>query len=229
MLVALDYDGTLAPIAGTPEAARLPPQTADVLSELAASDRFSVAVVSGRSLADLKGRLGLDVIYVGNHGLEIEGPGISFVHPEAEALRGAIDQACWDLEAAFEGVPGRGGGAQGLERDGPLPAGACRFEQLDRGDGERRHSAVPVEDLRGPGSPGLGNPAEAALEQRIGGAVSARTNWTRSARRWYAPATMLPTRICSTSGLGRSRSRSARRRTRGRVTTSRAWRNCWTS
>ena len=105
VLVALDYDGTLAPIAGTPEGARLPPQTAAVLNDLAAADRFTVAVVSGRSLADLKGRLGLDVIYVGNHGLEIEGPGMSFVHPQAEALRGAIDQACWELEAAFESVP----------------------------------------------------------------------------------------------------------------------------
>jgi trehalose 6-phosphate phosphatase len=105
VLVALDYDGTLAPIAGTPEAAQLPPQTAAVLSELALSDRFTVAVVSGRSLADLKGKLGLDLTYVGNHGLEIEGPGISFVHPQAHAMRAAIDQACWDLEAAFENVP----------------------------------------------------------------------------------------------------------------------------
>jgi trehalose 6-phosphate phosphatase len=105
VLLALDYDGTLAPIAGTPGAARLPSQTAEVLSDLAASDRFVVAVVSGRSLADLKQRLALDVIFVGNHGLEIEGKGISFVHPEAEPLRGAIDQVCWDLQAAFEGIP----------------------------------------------------------------------------------------------------------------------------
>ena len=105
VLVALDYDGTLAPIAETPEAARLPSRTADVLSELAASDRFVVAVVSGRSLADLKRRMALDVVHVGNHGLEIEGAGVSFVHPDAEAAREAIDQACWDLTAAFESVP----------------------------------------------------------------------------------------------------------------------------
>jgi trehalose 6-phosphate phosphatase len=97
VLIALDYDGTLAP---------LPSAAAVVLSELARSNRFSVAVVSGRSLADLKGKLGLDVIYVGNHGLEIEGAGISFVHPLADALRGAIDQVCSRLEAAFDGVRG---------------------------------------------------------------------------------------------------------------------------
>jgi trehalose-phosphatase len=105
VLVALDYDGTLAPIAETPDAARLPSKTVDVLTELEASDRFVVAVVSGRSLADLKRRMPLDVVYAGNHGLEIEGAGISFVHPEAAAAREAIDQACWDLTAAFEGVP----------------------------------------------------------------------------------------------------------------------------
>jgi trehalose 6-phosphate phosphatase len=106
VLVALDYDGTLAPIADTPDGAQLPAETEEVLAELAASDRYSVAVVSGRSLADLRKQLSLDVIYVGNHGLEIEGPEISFVHPQAAALAAAIDQACWDLQAALEGIPG---------------------------------------------------------------------------------------------------------------------------
>jgi trehalose-phosphatase len=106
ILIALDYDGTLAPIAGTPEGARMPAETAAVLRELAASERFQVAVVSGRSLADLKRRLAPDILYVGNHGLEIEGAGISFEHPDAAPMRGAIDQACWDLEAAFVAVRG---------------------------------------------------------------------------------------------------------------------------
>jgi trehalose 6-phosphate phosphatase len=106
VLVALDYDGTLAPIAGNPETAQHPPEVADVLSELAASDRFTVAVVSGRSLADLKGKLGLDVICVGNHGLEMEGAGVSFVHPQAKGLRSAVDQVCGELEAAFAAVRG---------------------------------------------------------------------------------------------------------------------------
>jgi trehalose 6-phosphate phosphatase len=106
VLIALDYDGTLAPIVGTPDEAELPPETMDVLRELASSDRYSVAVVSGRSLVDLKRKLSLDVTYVGNHGLEIEGPGLSYVHPRAEVARTAIDQACWDLEAALGGIRG---------------------------------------------------------------------------------------------------------------------------
>jgi trehalose 6-phosphate phosphatase len=106
VLIALDYDGTLAPIAESPEGARLPGETAEVLRDLASSERYTVAVVSGRSLADLKERLGLDVIYVGNHGLEMEGPGFSYVHPGAENLRASIDHTCWDLEAALHGVRG---------------------------------------------------------------------------------------------------------------------------
>jgi trehalose-phosphatase len=106
VLVALDYDGTIAPIAETPEAARLPAETARVLREIAALNRFSLAVVSGRSLADLKRRLALDAIYVGNHGLEIEGGGFSFVHDQAERMREAIDHVCWDLEAALSAVRG---------------------------------------------------------------------------------------------------------------------------
>jgi trehalose 6-phosphate phosphatase len=106
VFAALDFDGTLAPIVPRPEDAAIPRETADRLRALAGSRHCTVAVVSGRSAADLKKRIGLDVIYAGNHGLEIEGPGVSFVHSEAKLLRGTIDLASWDLEAAFEMVRG---------------------------------------------------------------------------------------------------------------------------
>ena len=107
ILVALDYDGTIAPIAETPEAARVEPETESVLHELAASARVSLAIVSGRSLSDLRQRLPIaGVIHIGNHGLEIEGAGVSFVHQGASLLRRVIDLACWDLEAALQSVRG---------------------------------------------------------------------------------------------------------------------------
>jgi trehalose-phosphatase len=43
---------------------------------------------------------------VGNHGLEIEGQGISFVHEYARQVRHAIEFACADLESALAGVCG---------------------------------------------------------------------------------------------------------------------------
>jgi trehalose 6-phosphate phosphatase len=106
ILVALDYDGTIAPIVGVPEQARISPEMEDTLSAIADDPRYSLAIVSGRSLADLRGRLRIPATYAGNHGLEIEGEGISFVHDGAARARDAVDQASWDLEAALLGIRG---------------------------------------------------------------------------------------------------------------------------
>lgn len=68
-LVGFDFDGTLAPIVHRPEQARVPLPLRRRLRRLAA--RLPVAVVSGRSLADLSGRLDFGERYaVGNHGAE---------------------------------------------------------------------------------------------------------------------------------------------------------------
>ncbi len=106
VVVALDFDGTLAPIAAYPDDAALPPETAAVLRSLAELDHLSVAILSGRSIPALRAKVDLDLIFCGNHGLEIEGPGISYVHPRAQLLRSCVDFACWDLEAAFAGIRG---------------------------------------------------------------------------------------------------------------------------
>lgn len=68
----LDYDGTLSPIASTPEEAHLPRRTKKLLKGLVKNPRFTLAVISGRSLKDIKRMVGLKgIIYAGNHGLEI--------------------------------------------------------------------------------------------------------------------------------------------------------------
>jgi len=72
-LVALDHDGVLSPIAPTPAAAVVPAPTAAALADLAR--RTPVAVVSGRGLDDLVGRLGhLPLTLVAEHGLRVRGP-----------------------------------------------------------------------------------------------------------------------------------------------------------
>jgi len=69
-LCAFDFDGTLAPIAGHPEAARMRKRTRDLLCRMAAI--YPCIVVSGRNRADVLEKLGcLDVAGVlGNHGAE---------------------------------------------------------------------------------------------------------------------------------------------------------------
>jgi len=106
VLIALDFDGTLAPIVPDPTIAAIPPETRTILTELARCPRCSVAVVSGRSLADLEPRLPAGLTCVGNHGLEMRGEGFSYVREGAEIARAAIDHACWDLESALSGVRG---------------------------------------------------------------------------------------------------------------------------
>jgi trehalose 6-phosphate phosphatase len=81
ILLACDFDGTLAPIVAQPEAARLPTATRLILQRLMACPGVSLAFVSGRQLADLRDRVRLDgAMYCGNHGLEIEGPKFSHTH-----------------------------------------------------------------------------------------------------------------------------------------------------
>lgn len=66
----LDYDGTLSPIVDDPQKAFM---SEDIRSIIHLLKRYiSIAVVSGRSLQDVKERVGItDLIYAGNHGGEI--------------------------------------------------------------------------------------------------------------------------------------------------------------
>jgi alpha,alpha-trehalase len=69
----LDYDGTLTPIVSRPELALCPPEVKRHLEQLRDLPSIYLAIISGRSLKDLREKVGvLGIIYVGNHGLEIE-------------------------------------------------------------------------------------------------------------------------------------------------------------
>jgi len=68
----LDYDGTLTPIVPHPEQAILSEKTKTLLLALKRNPKFLLAIVSGRSLKDIRNLVGLkNIYYVGNHGLEI--------------------------------------------------------------------------------------------------------------------------------------------------------------
>ena len=68
--LVLDFDGTLAEIAGTPEAAVINPRCAAALAK-AVRTYTVVAVLSGRAVQDVADRVAIpDITYVGNHGAE---------------------------------------------------------------------------------------------------------------------------------------------------------------
>jgi trehalose 6-phosphate phosphatase len=84
----LDFDGTLASIVDRPALASLTDPMRSVIDRLARSDDVMIAVLSGRSLQDLRRLVNIDgIVYGGNHGLEIEGRSLSFQHPAALRLR----------------------------------------------------------------------------------------------------------------------------------------------
>jgi len=107
ILLITDYDGTLTPIVERPELANLSEDTRRLLRSLAHQHRFTLGVISGRALADLKDKVGISsIIYAGNHGLEIEGPGISFVNPVAEELRPILRIVHYVLSRALGTIRG---------------------------------------------------------------------------------------------------------------------------
>lgn len=73
LLVALDFDGTLAPEVDSPEAARAIPEARDAVLRLLAIPHTRVALVSGRSLRSLIAVADLPdtTLLVGSHGIEI--------------------------------------------------------------------------------------------------------------------------------------------------------------
>jgi trehalose 6-phosphate phosphatase len=84
VLFLTDFDGTLTPIVEKPEMAVIGEDTRQLLHLLAKKLHFKVGIISGRALSDLKEKVRLnDIIYAGNHGFEIEGPGLSFISPIA--------------------------------------------------------------------------------------------------------------------------------------------------
>ena len=103
----LDFDGTLTPIVEDPNQARLSPETSRLLSNLSELDGVLVAVVSGRSLADLCGRIGIEsIVYAGNHGLEICGRGLKFIEPFAQRKSQVLPELCEILSASVRSVSG---------------------------------------------------------------------------------------------------------------------------
>ncbi len=106
VVLFLDYDGTLAPIAGRPEDAELPTTTRALLDQL--SRRHWIAIISGRDLEDLRDRVGLPrVFYAGSHGFRLAGPGgFTEEYDDAPRFLPALARAEAMLAEAIGRLPG---------------------------------------------------------------------------------------------------------------------------
>lgn len=106
--VLCDLDGTLAPIVGRPDQARVPERVRMALARIA--ERYALAaVVSGRRAEDARSIVGLEELtYVGNHGFELLLPQAPAPRPAPALGRHAGDAA--DFATRLDG--------SGLERSG---------------------------------------------------------------------------------------------------------------
>ncbi|MGD9954609.1 MAG: trehalose-phosphatase [Candidatus Nanopelagicales bacterium] len=101
LLVAVDFDGTLAPIVSNRDDARALPESLEALADLVRLPATSVAVVSGRALVDLAavGNLPDGVLLVGSHGAELD----DLPRDDVVERRDALLQ---DVRTTTSGVPG---------------------------------------------------------------------------------------------------------------------------
>jgi trehalose 6-phosphate phosphatase len=143
LLVACDYDGTLAPIVDAPADARPQRESVAALRALASLAETSVAVISGRSLHDLAAlsRLPEEIHLVGSHGTEFDVGFARALAPEALALRDRVTDELHAIASLRPGVT--------VELK---PAGAAlHYRQASAEDGEAARTAVREGPARLPG------------------------------------------------------------------------------
>jgi trehalose 6-phosphate phosphatase len=103
LLVASDFDGTLAPIVSNPADARPLPGAAEALRALAGLPSTTVALVSGRALETLRTLSSMPpaVHLVGSHGAELD---TGFSQPIDEELLDRITAGLTEIAADRPGV-----------------------------------------------------------------------------------------------------------------------------
>jgi trehalose-phosphatase len=133
----LDYDGTLSPLAATPDAAAPLAGTALVLQALAAAPQTQVALVTGRTIADIRRHLDVPgIYYVGIHGLEIGFPsGAIELSDSVAVVRSVLPAIKRQIEQALENLPGI------LIEDKGV-ALACHYRLAARADAARARQTV---------------------------------------------------------------------------------------
>jgi trehalose-phosphatase len=92
LVLLCDFDGTLVEFQSDPAAVWLPESRRTLLEGFVDHPAATVGIVSGRRLIDVRERTGLpDAAYfAGLHGLEIEGGGERFVHPQVAETRALV-------------------------------------------------------------------------------------------------------------------------------------------
>ncbi len=147
LLVALDFDGVLAPLVDDPAASRPLPESADAVRALAAADGVDVVLLSGRGRDDLASVSGFGpaVRLVGSHGGEYDdelgaalGLGDLLTAEQTQSRRQLIDE----LRAMVDDAPGtrlelKPGGAAVHVRGVDPVVGSALLDRVRQGPAKR--------------------------------------------------------------------------------------------
>ncbi len=155
VLLALDFDGTLSPIASTPDDAEIDPSAARALGDLLAArlPETWVAIASGRTVDDLRRLVPQSHFWIGLHGLEIAEPGgparLRFDAREADEALARLRRRLAETKLDGARLEDKGHAVALHVRGLPVEVGKAAAERfLDAVEAERREGA-PLEALQG--------------------------------------------------------------------------------
>lgn len=87
-ILLTDFDGTLTPIQKHPDLVNLSEEIRQILIKYSQNKAIFLGIITGRSLKQIKKLVNIpEILYIANHGIELEGPGIHYVSKEARKAR----------------------------------------------------------------------------------------------------------------------------------------------
>ncbi|MFH1856186.1 MAG: trehalose-phosphatase [Candidatus Omnitrophota bacterium] len=110
VLLACDFDGTLAGIEALPSMVRFSQEAKKIFSLLTRNEKITAGIISGRPIAELKKITQFNnkkVFYAGNHGFEIQLSGEGkFIYPPAKESVVLLKKTALRLKQALKGYEG---------------------------------------------------------------------------------------------------------------------------
>jgi trehalose-phosphatase len=156
LLVALDFDGTIAPIVARPADAAMRPGIRACLDALCLIKNVHVAVISGRAMSTLRSLVGIKSVHLAaDHGLEIDmvphADSAAFCHPAVAQLKAryaALERQLVDRFAHVSGVQIENKGAsltvhyRGVQDEAEAAAAAAEAARIIRSAGFMARAAA---------------------------------------------------------------------------------------